>query len=136
MKIDGSCHCGAIAFEAEADPATASICHCTDCQSMTGTAFRSNIRVEGKNFRLLRGTPSRYLKTTADSGNKRVQAFCPNCGTPMYATAPGDNPPAYTVRIGTLRQRDQLTPTVQNWFKSARPWVTGLAALPSNEKGG
>ena len=136
MKIDGSCHCGAIAFEAEADPATASICHCTDCQSMTGTAFRSNIRVEGKNFRLLCGTPSRYLKTTADSGNKRVQAFCPNCGTPIYAIAPGDNPPAYTVRIGTLRQRDQLSPTVQNWFKSARPWVTGLATLPSNEKGG
>jgi len=136
MKIDGSCHCGAIAFEAEADPATASICHCTDCQAMTGTAFRSNIRVEGKNFRLLRGTPSRYLKTTADSGNKRVQAFCPTCGTPIYATAPGDNPPAYTVRIGTLRQRDQLTPTVQNWFKSARPWVTEMDSLPRNEKGG
>jgi hypothetical protein len=135
MRIDGSCHCGAIAFEAEADPETASICHCTDCQAMTGTAFRTNIRVDGPNFRLLRGEPARYLKTTADSGNKRMQAFCPTCGTPIFATAPGDNPPAYTVRIGTLRQRDQLTPKVQNWFRSARPWVTELAAVPSNEKG-
>jgi hypothetical protein len=136
MKIDGSCHCGAIAFEAEADPATASICHCTDCQAMTGTAFRFNIRVDGPHFRLLRGTPARYLKTTADSGNKRVQAFCPNCGTPMYATAPGDNPPAYTVRIGTLRQRDQFTPKVQKWFKSARSWVTELGSVPRIEKDG
>lgn len=136
MRIDGSCHCGAIAFEAEADPTTASICHCADCQSMTGTAFRFNIRVDGPNFRLLRGTPSLYLKTTADSGNKRVQAFCPTCGTPMYATAPGDNPPAYTVRIGTLRQRDQFTPKVQKWFKSARSWVTELGSVPRIEKDG
>lgn len=136
MKIDGSCHCGAIAFEAEADPATASICHCADCQAMTGTAFRFNIRVDGPNFRLLRGTPARYLKTTADSGNKRVQAFCSTCGTPMYATAPGDNPPAYTVRIGTLHQRDQFTPKVQKWFKSARSWVTELGSVPRIEKDG
>jgi hypothetical protein len=55
----------------------------------------------------VRGTPTRYLKTTADSGNLRIQAFCPTCGTPMYATAPGDNPPAYTVRIGTLPRNEK-----------------------------
>ena len=32
MKIDGGCHCGYITYEAEADPANAMICHCTDCQ--------------------------------------------------------------------------------------------------------
>jgi hypothetical protein len=135
MRIDGSCHCGAIAFEAEADPETASICHCSDCQAITGTAFRVNIAVPAANFKLLRGTPARYLKTTADSGNKRIQAFCGNCGTQLYASAAGDNPPAYTLRIGTLRQKDQLTPKVQNWFRSSRPWVIGLAAVPKNEKG-
>ncbi len=135
MRIDGRCHCGAIAFEGEADPEQTSICHCTDCQAMTGTAFRVSIRVAGENFRLLSGKPAQYLKTTADSGNKRLQAFCPNCGTPLFATAPGDNPPAYTVRVGTLSQRDQLVPKSQNWFLSALPWVTALAALPRNPKG-
>ena len=38
MKIDGGCHCGAIAYEAEVDPEKTSICHCTDCQQLTGTA--------------------------------------------------------------------------------------------------
>ncbi len=135
MRIDGSCHCGAIAFEAEADPETTSICHCGDCQAITGTAFRVNISVLAANFKLLRGTPARYLKTTANSGNKRIQGFCANCGTQLYASAAVDNPPAYTLRIGTLRQRDQLTPKVQNWFSSARPWVTELASVPKNEKG-
>ena len=39
------------------------------------------------------------------------------------------------LRTGTLRQRDQLTPKQQNWFRSARPWVTELASIPRNEKG-
>lgn len=135
MHIDGSCHCGAIAFEAEADPEKTSICHCTDCQTITGTAFRVSIQVPAERFKMLKGVPARYLKTTAESGNKRVQAFCPDCGTQLYATAAGDNPPAYTVRVGTLRQRDQLVPKAQNWFRSARPWLAGLMSIPRNEKG-
>jgi hypothetical protein len=37
MKIDGGCHCGYIAYEAETDPAEARICHCTDCQTLSGS---------------------------------------------------------------------------------------------------
>jgi hypothetical protein len=43
MKIDGHCHCGRITFEAEVDPNTITICHCTDCQMLTGSAFRANV---------------------------------------------------------------------------------------------
>ena len=38
MKIDGACHCEAIAFEADVNPESVVICHCTDCQTMSGTA--------------------------------------------------------------------------------------------------
>ena len=40
MKIDGGCHCGHLAFEAEVDPERVSICHCADCQMLGGSAFR------------------------------------------------------------------------------------------------
>jgi hypothetical protein len=43
MKVTGRCHCGQISFEAEVDPATVRVCHCTDCQTLTGTAFRTNV---------------------------------------------------------------------------------------------
>jgi hypothetical protein len=39
MKTDGHCHCGQIAFEGEVDPTALTICHCTDCQTLTGSAF-------------------------------------------------------------------------------------------------
>ena len=134
MKIDGACHCGAITVEGEADPERVTICHCTDCQTGTGSAFRVSIPVPGTAFKMT-GQPAAYLKTTADSGNPRLQTFCPACGTPIYSTTPGDGvQPFYMVRVGILRQRDQLTPKRQNWFRSARPWVTALATVPQNEK--
>ena len=136
MKIHGSCSCGFITFEAEADPGKVSICHCTDCQSSSGTAFRTNVPVPGNTFKMLSGTPTIYIKTTAESGNPREQAFCPRCGSSVYSTTLGDGPkPTYMVRVGVLRERDQLVPKVQNWTRSARPWVTDIGALRRNEKG-
>ncbi len=124
MKVDGSCHCGQIAFEAEIDPAKVNICHCTDCQKLTGTAFRVTVRCDEADFRMLRGTPKLYVKTTADSGRPRVQAFCGDCGSPLYATSEG--PPGNRrigIRVGTLDQRRDLAPKRQFWFRSAMPWL-------------
>jgi hypothetical protein len=134
MKIDGACACGAIRIEGEADPEKTSICHCSDCQVGTGTAFRVSIPVPGATFKMT-GQPATYLKTTADSGRPRLQAFCGTCGSPIFSTTPGDGVQAsYMVRVGILRQRDQLMPRRQNWFRSARSWVTDLAGVPKNEK--
>jgi hypothetical protein len=134
MRIDGGCSCGAIKIEGEADAEKTQICHCTDCQTSTGTAFRISIPVPGSTFKMT-GQPNIYVKTTADSGKPRVQAFCGTCASPIYSTTPGEGvQPSYTVRVGILRQRDQLTPRRQQWWRSARPWVTALDALPKAEK--
>jgi hypothetical protein len=134
MKIDGGCSCGAIKIEGEADPEKTQVCHCTDCQTSTGTAFRVSILVPGTTFKMT-GQPNYYLKTTADSGKPRLQAFCGSCASPIYSTTPGEGvQPSYMVRVGILRQRDQLLPRRQNWFRSARSWVLKLDAVPKNEK--
>jgi len=41
MRIDGSCHCGAVSFSAEIDPDRVMVCHCTDCQVLLGAPFRA-----------------------------------------------------------------------------------------------
>jgi len=133
MKIDGSCHCGYITYEAEADPTKTSICHCTDCQTLTGSAFRTSIPATDESFKILSGEPAIYVKT-AESGNKRVQSFCPRCGSPIYATSPGDGPKVYNIRVGTVRQRDQLVPTVQIWSRSRQRWLAELGSVGLVEK--
>ena len=132
MKIDGRCHCGFITYEAEAELENAAICHCTDCQSLSGSAFRTVIRV-GDTFRLLSGEPTIYVKT-AENGNKRAQAFCPRCGSSIYATSVGEGPKAYGVRAGTVRQRDQFVPKVQIWSRSRQNWLADLASIRVIEK--
>jgi hypothetical protein len=125
MKIQGGCHCGAITYEAEIDPNTVSICHCTDCQTLSGSAYRTNVRATKDAFKLKTGQPKIYIKT-AESGNKRAQAFCPECGTPIYATSPTD-PQVYGLRVGTIRQRAELRPKTQGWCRSALDWVGDLS---------
>jgi hypothetical protein len=133
MKIDGHCHCGQITFEAEVDPSTLAICHCTDCQRLTGSAFRAIVPAPAAHFVLRSGTPKSYVKT-AESGNKRRHTFCGNCGTPIYACAV-DNPQSYSLRIGTITQRTAFTPQRQIWRRSALDWVFSLTAVPATEKG-
>jgi hypothetical protein len=82
MKIDGRCHCGCITYEAEIDPAKVMICHCTDCQTLSGSAFRTVAFSREGSFKLLSGELKIYVKTS-ESGTKRPQSFCPECGTPM-----------------------------------------------------
>lgn len=133
MQITGACHCGAIRYQAEVDPTSASVCHCTDCQILSGTAFRVSIRALLGSFQILSGTPKLYTKT-AESGRLREQAFCENCGAPIYATSPGPEPRAYSIRAGTIDQRDQLRPNLQSWSRSKLCWLDELTTIPSIEK--
>ena len=128
MKIDGGCHCGFITFEAEIDPADVGVCHCTDCQSLSGTAFTTYVFAPRAGFRLLSGTPKIYYKT-GSSGAKRAQAFCPECGSRIYASAAVAEPERYNLRLGTIRQRHELRPQVQSWCRSALDWVMDLGSV-------
>ena len=132
MKVEGGCHCGNITFEADVDPETAAICHCTDCQMLTGSAYRANVRTNKGAFKLLSGKPKVYVKI-AESGTKRSHAFCPDCGTPVYSTSVTD-PQFYSLRFGTLRQRAQLRPIKQIWCGSAQSWAMDLGGIPQTAK--
>ena len=130
MNIDGGCHCGNITYEAEVDPEKVAICHCTDCQSLSGTAFRTVVISLVDAFTLLSGEPKMYAKI-GGSGAKRIQAFCPDCGSQIYATSVGDGPKIYGIRLGTVRQRNELPPKRQIWHRSAQKWLADLGAIPT-----
>jgi hypothetical protein len=38
------------------------------------------------------------------------------------------------VRLGTVRQRDQLVPKIQFWSRSQLHWLPSLASIPKIEK--
>ena len=128
MLVDGSCHCGAIRFEAEIDPSRVGICHCTDCQTFSGGPFRTSVFVGEKDFRLLEGSPAVYAKT-AESGSTRELAFCSKCGTHVWGTTSGTKTTFYSVRVGVLKQRAELPPVAQVWCRSRLPWIDRVSEI-------
>ena len=123
MQVSGGCHCGRVLFEAIVDPSQVRICHCNDCQIISGTAFRLSLPVENEDFELTKGELKTYVKI-AESGNKRAQCFCENCGSHIYATSV-DDPKILNIRVGTVEQRRLLAPHSEKFTSEAMPWLEG-----------
>lgn len=95
---------------------------------LTGSSYRVFVPAPIEQF-AVRGEPTRYVKV-ADSGARRVQAFCAHCGTPVFSTSP-EEVTHVMLRVGTLQQRAVLPPSLQIWKRSCLPWVESLGSVPS-----
>lgn len=129
MHIDGSCHCGLVRYEADVDPGEVTICHCADCQRLTGTAYRVTVSAPRENFHIISGDPKEYVKI-ADNGRRRMQYFCSNCGSPIYTTGELEDAEQVGIRLGTINQRHELKPSAQFWCASDLSWAQDLHTLP------
>jgi hypothetical protein len=128
MKVNGRCHCGDLTVEAEVDPQQVLLCHCTDCQTLSGSAYRCVAPAADASFRLLPGELTTYVKI-AEDGTPREQTFCPRCGTPVYAGPVEGQSGMLGIRVGALEQRNQLPPHKQYYCGSAQSWVQDLSVL-------
>lgn len=128
MKIHGSCQCGAVRYEAEVEPGRIGLCHCSDCQAYAGAPYRATTPAPAASFWLTAGEPRLHVKL-ADSGTRRAQAFCAECGSHLYAFTP-EAPEIYSLRIGAIAERHAMgTPVRQGWTDSALPWAFDLTAI-------
>ena len=134
MHITGQCLCGHVTYEAEADPARTVICHCTDCQRHSASAYGVVVGIRAEDFHLTSGTLKTWVKT-AESGNRRALTFCPECGTRIYG-GPEDGSATgfFSLRAGTINEREPFQPKSQVWTRSRQPWTLDLAQIPGHEK--
>ena len=70
---------------------------------------------------VISGAVKEFLKI-ADSGNERVQGFCGNCGSQIYAADPSKT--LFMFRTGCSSQYDQLVPAKHIFGKSASSWLS------------
>jgi hypothetical protein len=73
----GGCRCGAVRFEASAEPHHISYCHCTDCRKASGAPVSAFV-----GFMADEVTVIGDALTTYDSGSAR-RNFCGVCGAPI-----------------------------------------------------
>jgi len=129
----GGCACGAVRYECSAIPIAMVNCHCRDCQRAGGSAYAPTVVVSRRALRLSSGQPT-YHSTTAESGNIAQRAFCPECGTPLYASTSA-RPEFVGIRAASLDDPSWFRPTADVWTSSAQPWDLMDSTVPKFSRG-
>jgi hypothetical protein len=117
----GGCGCGAIRYSVTSDPLISYLCHCTECQRRTSSAFGLNLQVTDDNLTIETGTPASRTRS-ADSGNDLALNFCGDCGTPLFSV-PAARPNIRVVYAGTLDDPSWVPVKLHIWADSALPWA-------------
>ncbi len=126
MHIDGACHCGRVRYTAQVNPDNVVICHCTDCQTISGAPYRANVPALIGKFTLT-GEPKIYEKI-GSSGARIATAFCGECGSALYS-ARAEGATYLNLRLGAVRQRAELAPKAQGFCGSAMPWAMDISGV-------
>ncbi len=131
-QITGGCLCGEVRYKVSLKGKSAVYCHCKDCQKATGGAFSFSLPVEMENLVLMSGEIRSYEKI-ADSGNKIVRNFCPNCSSIIF-TGDRQSSPLLWIQSGTLDNPEIVKPLFQIWVKSRLSWSSINSDLKGYEK--
>ena len=119
-EIKGGCLCGAVRYTARADPALVGVCHCRDCQKLTGSAFGFLVGLPRAAFEI-EGVLKTFTKP-ADSGRPIVRRFCPECGSSIVEE-PGSRPDLVIINGGTLDDPTSVTPGIEIYCDRELSWV-------------
>src|ERR1700730_10369986 len=131
--VTGGCLCGNVRYQYEGGLGPANYCHCEDCRRCTGSVFNIGVRIEARQFRIVRGSPRAFTKT-GESGNSLTRHFFPQCGSPLYTTSPV-HPDVLYVKAGCIDDPRIVHPTHQIWMNSMVTWATISPDLPGFPKG-
>ncbi len=119
----GGCQCGAVRYQLTAPPEMLYVCHCSDCQKQSSSAFGMSLIVQRDAVDFTEG--AEYLKiwdTHGGDGQLKRCAFCPECGTRIYH-ASADDDASISIKAGALDDTGWLRPVAHIWLQSAQPWL-------------
>ncbi len=123
----GACHCGSTRFSYAGEGIACYCCHCTECQTASGTAFTTNLIVESSDLELVSGTASEFVYV--NNGRELACVRCSTCATLLWVYFVGDE--AFcSVQTGTFDDAMAFVPNAHIWTQSKVSWLT----LPSDCK--
>jgi len=120
MQLSGGCACGAVRYRISGEPVRISICHCTQCQKRTGSAFGMGCVFSREAVEVLTGDVTEYERI-AESGNRVRFHFCSVCGTSVFWDFEA-MPEARGIAAGTLDDTSWLDPRLHVWTKHSQGW--------------
>jgi len=99
VRYSGSCLCGSVRYEVDADIRNVTHCHCSMCRKAHGTAFGSYGSVRREQFRLLQGED---CLASYESSTGVTRRFCSVCGAHLLWLSESRYPEWASLALGTL----------------------------------
>ncbi len=121
LPCDGGCACRAVRYRLLEDPLELHVCHCTRCQTVSGSAFVMCMPVQTRSLELLKGDPELISFRSPDGLAKRHRR-CADCGSCVWGEIDG-LPEVLALQAGTLDDTSWLKPIAHIGTSSAQSWV-------------
>jgi hypothetical protein len=118
----GGCLCGAVSYRAIGQPERTSVCHCSFCQRLTGSAFALWLDFRKENVEIAGRPLLTYEHRSDESGRWIKLEFCPRCGTTVGCTFER-GPELYAIAGGTFDDPSWIRVDRHIWTRSAQDWV-------------
>ncbi len=119
LPIEGGCQCGAVRYRVTGNPLVFYLCHCTECQRHTSSAFGESLRFRADDIEVIGEVATTWRM--AESGRKRYGHFCPSCGVRLVHGSEGGE--EVNINAGTLDDTTWLYPAGHIWARSAQPFM-------------
>ncbi|MDA1074295.1 MAG: GFA family protein [Proteobacteria bacterium] len=129
LEIEGGCICGAVRYCLTSAPLFVHCCHCTWCQTETGSAFAVNILIESDRVRLKGGQTKAILTPSASGKGQRIHR-CPVCFVAVWSHYAGAGDAIRFVRAGTLDDPSRCPPDIHIYTMTAQSWLSLPADVP------
>ena len=127
-ELSGGCLCGAVRYTLrEGFRLNPYACHCTDCQTRTGSACSEHMLFAEADIELT-GELDRGEYDQPSGAHSRIYG-CARCKARIYAVNDSRQGMA-SLRCGTLDNSSDLVPAAHVWVKSKQPWI----GLPDDAK--
>jgi len=130
-KIFGGCLCGSIRYETDAEPLQTAICHCSNCQKQSGSAYSVVVAFPKGALQISGSEPSSFTDA-GDSGGKVDRLFCPKCGSPLFTRAEF-SPDVEFIKAGSLDDTSWLEPDAEYWCSREQEWLKGGRSWPRED---
>jgi hypothetical protein len=129
MIITGGCHCGAIRYQAEGDPITHALCHCTDCRRHAGAPMVGWTMYPNDAVKVTKGQPKIYQSSV--HGQRH---FCADCGTGLFYINDVVLPGIIDIQSATYDNPDAVPAQVQIQLAERISWMDRAHELPTFDR--
>lgn len=131
IDVKGRCRCGRVTFVLREEPIAFYLCHCTDCQAETGSAFGQSMGVRREAIGNVEGAVREH--TVEERNGQRSQVtYCANCLTHLWGASEA-LPQIRGLNAGSLEATSGLQPYGNMWTRSKLDWAV-LAPGPAYEQ--